>query len=443
MGDFINTIDALGDEETLRRLVSDTLTEYCDDFEITKICSRAFTYKNKLQSLELPNTKIIDSYACNECRNLETIDIPKAEILNLYALSTCDILTNVIVTGALRFDQFNFKGTPVGIVNCPKVTSLGTYIGNSYGASGFDFLNKITINQNTFNGAFLFSTLILRSSTLCPLSHINAFADTPIGNGFGWIYVPSELVSTYKTATNWSSFADQIVSIDEYPKEFVGGTITDTWAQIFAAEANGTYKTKYSIGDTKALNINGACVLMQIAAFDEDDLADNSGKAKITWISVGAVATLRMNDTGTTSGGWAECEVRRYVQQVIFQNIENVVRNSIKMVTKISHDAQNNSNINTTDSVWIPSFYEVTGDSSRAISESSGASYTGLFGNVSTNSPDRIRSTSPCGYSGGATWWLRSSNNSSAFAVVNTLGSAVATTNYAVNRREFIIGFCT
>lgn len=33
------------------------------------------------------------------------------------------------------------------------------------------------------------------------------------------------------------------------------GVITDTWDEIFANTANGTYKTKYSIGDTKELDL--------------------------------------------------------------------------------------------------------------------------------------------------------------------------------------------
>ena len=32
---------------------------------------------------------------------------------------------------------------------------------------------------------------------------------------YGTIYVPSSLVSQYKTATNWSAYADRIKSIDE------------------------------------------------------------------------------------------------------------------------------------------------------------------------------------------------------------------------------------
>lgn len=66
----------------------------------------------------------------------------------------------------------------------------------------------------------------------------------------------------------------------------VEDTITDSWTDILAAVDNGRYKTRYSIGDTKKLDLGVyGVVAMQIAAFDTDDLADGTGKAHITWIS--------------------------------------------------------------------------------------------------------------------------------------------------------------
>lgn len=63
-------------------------------------------------------------------------------------------------------------------------------------------------------------------------------------------------------------------------------TITDSWEEILAAVEDGTYKTKYQVGDTKILDVGSAGnVCMQIAAFDADTLADGTGKAPISWIS--------------------------------------------------------------------------------------------------------------------------------------------------------------
>lgn len=63
-------------------------------------------------------------------------------------------------------------------------------------------------------------------------------------------------------------------------------TITDSWADIFAAVDSGRYKTRYAIGDSKVLDLGiYGKVAMQVAAFDADELADGTGRAHITWIA--------------------------------------------------------------------------------------------------------------------------------------------------------------
>lgn len=54
--------------------------------------------------------------------------------------------------------------------------------------------------------------------------------------------------------------------------------ITDSWEDILASEQDGTYATKYNIGDFKPLDLGSEGVVdMQIVAFDADELADGSG----------------------------------------------------------------------------------------------------------------------------------------------------------------------
>ena len=56
------------------------------------------------------------------------------------------------------------------------------------------------------------------STTMTTLQNTNAFINTPISNStylgyYGSIYVPSSLVDTYKSATNWATYSDRIVGI--------------------------------------------------------------------------------------------------------------------------------------------------------------------------------------------------------------------------------------
>jgi hypothetical protein len=68
------------------------------------------------------------------------------------------------------------------------------------------------------------STLVLRANTVVPLNSNNTFANTPIGNkSNGYIYVPSALVESYKTASFWRDYPNQFRALEDYT---VDGTIT-------------------------------------------------------------------------------------------------------------------------------------------------------------------------------------------------------------------------
>ena len=79
------------------------------------------------------------------------------------------------------------------------------------------------IGTECFIWAYPLTQLIIRTSTVCVLSNSNAFKDTAIASGTGYIYVPSALIDSYKTATNWSVYADQFRALEDYT---VDGTTT-------------------------------------------------------------------------------------------------------------------------------------------------------------------------------------------------------------------------
>ena len=73
--------------------------------------------------------------------------------------------------------------------------------------------------------------------------------------------------------------------------------ITDDWDTILASIADGTYKSKYKVGNYKPLDLGSEGIInMQIAGFNKDTLADGSGTAAISWISKELLKTShRMN----------------------------------------------------------------------------------------------------------------------------------------------------
>jgi hypothetical protein len=54
------------------------------------------------------------------------------------------------------------------------------------------------------------------------LADVDALNDSSVASGSGYIYVPAALVDSYKAATNWSTYAEQIRAIEDYP-EICGG----------------------------------------------------------------------------------------------------------------------------------------------------------------------------------------------------------------------------
>ena len=49
--------------------------------------------------------------------------------------------------------------------------------------------------------------LVIRSDTITTLNNISAFNNTPFASGKsgGTLYVPADLISSYQSATNWST----------------------------------------------------------------------------------------------------------------------------------------------------------------------------------------------------------------------------------------------
>ena len=110
-------------------------------------------------------------------------------------------------------------------VKFPRMTSVGIYAFEyctSLTTAEFSGSSAVSFGQNAFIGCSALNALIIRSTTMSTLANVNALTGTKIANGLGAVYVPSDLVATYKANSVWKNFF--IASIDDYPlSEF--GTI--------------------------------------------------------------------------------------------------------------------------------------------------------------------------------------------------------------------------
>ena len=149
--------------------------------------------------------------------------------------SGSDELVNSLIDRTISGEYVNNTVTLIGaygLAGCTKLTSVvlpavRTTEGNSIsGCSAItkaDFSNLRAIRYSTFYNNKKLIALIIRRHAVTTLDNTtNVFKNTPIESGTGYIYVPSDMVSNYKTATNWSTYADQIRAIEDYP-DITGG----------------------------------------------------------------------------------------------------------------------------------------------------------------------------------------------------------------------------
>lgn len=278
--------------------------------------------------------------------------------------------------------------------------------------------------------------VIIETNSVCGLG-ADALMATSVGAGAGWIYVPSDLVDSYKSS--WVGYADQIVSLDEYPKEIaITETISDSWEDIFAAEEDNSYKTKYSVGDTKVIDINGVKAIMQIVAFDTDSLSDNSGMAKISWLCKNVPFMFSMNPNNSIVGGWEDTLCRDRLINDVLPEVPEVIRSNIKEVNKTYYDANSSSTKTVSDTLFILSAKEAA--ASVTPIEDSGVVYSSIFSDDSS----RIKYIGLAeGESAATIWWLRSSISGLGGDFRGVLGGGGVSSGRPSRVYGVSFGFCT
>ena len=113
----------------------------------------------------------------------------------------------------LEEQPFYVKGLIDGTIESIKITDA-TSIGDSTfrSCSGLitaSFPNATSIGYGAFYSCSKLTTIYVgtNTSTVCTLSSTSAFTDC---TNLASIYVPANLVNSYKSATNWSSYANKI-----------------------------------------------------------------------------------------------------------------------------------------------------------------------------------------------------------------------------------------
>ena len=167
-----------------------------------------------------------------------------------------------------------------------------------------------------------------------------------------------------------------------YGKVTANGEILDSWEAINFAMGDGVYKDIYKIGDYKLVDFGSEGMIpMEIVAFDKDDMTSGD-KAPITWLAKNLLKTSQqMSTSDTNAGGYASSEMKIYLEDTVWNQLESTVKYYITPVNKTCRQGSESSGSTTIAnnlSIWIPSARELLGDS-NAHAEDSGCIYDDRF----------------------------------------------------------------
>lgn len=188
-----------GDTALADSIIDGTITSYSSD-NVLAIPNRPFYNNANLVSVALPNCKTIGGYAFFGCSSLESLSLDSLEtITGSYVLQNATSLEELSLPSikALYRSTFYYSG----LIKCDLGSELES------------------IPSSCFTGSTYFKTLILRSSYVVSLSSASAInSGTMFFSDDAGIYVPRDLVESYKVATNWTTLASKIKAIEDYPE---------------------------------------------------------------------------------------------------------------------------------------------------------------------------------------------------------------------------------
>jgi hypothetical protein len=218
---MVNTIEDYGDYFTAVDIITGDIDGF-EDSNLLLVANDMFENCNELTNVDLPAVTSIGLSAFDKCSQLKAVNLPLVTSADDNAFSNCPQLTEISLPAATNIGNVAFAGcvglteislpaaTSIGgsaFLRCSQLTSISLPAATSIGMAAFAYCSNLT------------KVILGNTSGVATLANTNAFMNAP--NAI--IYVPDELVDSYKSATNWSTYADRIIGISELPDQPVEG----------------------------------------------------------------------------------------------------------------------------------------------------------------------------------------------------------------------------
>lgn len=176
-------------------------------------------YNTNLKYLNAPKVKTVNAFALRNCSALTEFNFPNVETIANQAFMGCTGITRAILpkwSGEAKTDNIG-ACTNMVYANLPMINVLGGSVFNNFDNLKTVDLTAVTkINNSAFANCANLSALIIRNTeVVCTLGGAYVFNNSGIANGTGYVYVPDDMVESYKTAEIWSTYADQIKPLSE------------------------------------------------------------------------------------------------------------------------------------------------------------------------------------------------------------------------------------
>ena len=282
------------------------------------------------------------------------------------------------------------------------------------------------IGSDNFNACPKLNSLVLRSSSLPPLSSAGIFAGTNFAKCNAIIYVPRTLLSSYKApVSRWAPYRACIFPIEDMPVSDCE-TIDLTWAQIKSAiDDESFFESGYAIGDIKKVIYSDGstshAVYFEIAKID-------STNKYVDFICFG-IPENNIRIFNSTMSYYSDSIPKARLDDIYENELPSDLKAVISPVTKYYY-SYDGSTEEVTSPLWLLNTKDVNASGSY-LKESVGENYE-----IFTNNNTRLKFVMTGGSSG---WWLGSAYSGSAFVSISNAGSINSTS--ISNLDGLIFGF--